>query len=131
MRCRVECCWFSWARTIYGGVQPVRRELPTFYQEFPGPFDSLLLEVVAKAPVPKHLKKCVVVGVESDVIQIVVFTTCANALLGVSSSRRAKRGFLLAQKVRNELIHTRILGQKSRRSGEQACPRHNRVSLFS
>src|SRR5580692_6038154 len=108
MRFRVERCWIPWARTIYGGVQPVRRELPTFYQEFPGPFDSLLLEIVAKAPVPEHLKKCVVVSVESDVIQVVVFTTCANALLGVGSSSRAKRGFFLAQKVRNELIHTRI-----------------------
>src|SRR5260221_2484766 len=117
MRFRVERGGIPWTRTIYGGVQPVRRELPTFYEEFPGPFDSLLLEVVAKAPVPEHLKKCVVVGVESDVIQVVVFTNCANALLGVDSSRREKRSFLLAQKVRNELIHTRIREQKIRRSG--------------
>src|SRR5260221_14019538 len=117
MRFRVERGWVPWTRTIYGGVQPVRRELPAFYEEFPGPFDSLLLEVVAKAPVPEHLKKCVVVGVESDVIQVVVFTTCANALLGVDSSRRGKRGFLLGQKGRDGLIHSRIRAQKIRGSG--------------
>src|SRR5258707_10294667 len=105
MRFRVECGWIPWTRTIYGGVQPVRRELPTFYQEFPGPVDSLLLEVVAKAPVPEHLKKCVVVGVESDVIQVVVFTTRADALLGVGSSRRAERRVLLGQQVQNAMIH--------------------------
>src|SRR5258708_36995954 len=112
MRFRVECGWIPWTRTIYGGVQPVRRELPTFYQEFPGPVDSLLLEVVAKAPVPEHLKKCVVVGVESDVIQVVVFTTRADALLGVGSSRRPKRSVLLPPKLRGVPIPAQIPAQK-------------------
>lgn len=55
-------------------------------EEFPGEVDSVLLEVVTEGPVTEHLEEGVVVHVLTHIVQIVVLTTGANALLGVASS---------------------------------------------
>jgi hypothetical protein len=46
----------------------------------------LYLEVVPEGPVAKHLEKGVVVHVLAYIVQIIVFSTCPDALLGVASS---------------------------------------------
>ena len=69
-------------------VKPLRRKFPALDQQFPRPFDRFLLEIIAKAPVAEHLEKRVVIGVESDVFEIVVFAAGANAFLRVGDARR-------------------------------------------
>src|SRR5205823_10522012 len=49
--------------------------------EFPGPGDGLLLEVVPEGEVPEHLEESVVPGGESDVFEVVVLSAGADALL--------------------------------------------------
>ena len=93
---------------VNGGVEAFRRELPTLDQEFPGPFDGLFLEVISKAPVAQHFEERVMIGVETDVIEIVVFPAGSNAFLGIGNARREKRWLLLAEKIRHELVHPRI-----------------------
>ena len=46
------------------------------------------LEVVAERPVSQHLKERVMIDVFTNIIQIVVFTTRANALLAVNCSHK-------------------------------------------
>ncbi len=53
--------------------------------EFPGPLDGFLLEVIAEGPVPEHLEERVVIGVEPDVIEVVVLAAGADAFLRVGA----------------------------------------------
>ena len=52
-------------------------------EEGPGELDSLFLEVIAKGPVAQHLKHGVVVGIASYLLEVVVLTADAEALLRV------------------------------------------------
>ena len=61
----------------------VRREAPALNDQLPRPFDRFLFEIIAEAPVAEHLEKGVVVGVESDIFEVVMLAAGANALLGV------------------------------------------------
>ena len=65
------------------GVKSGRRKFPDIDQKLPRPVDRLLFEIIPERPVPQHFKKCVVVGVETDVLQIVVFTARPDALLRI------------------------------------------------
>ena len=65
------------------GVKSGRRKFPDIDQKLPRPVDRLLFEIIPERPVPQHLKECVVVGVETDVLQIVVFPARADALLRI------------------------------------------------
>jgi hypothetical protein len=47
--------------------------------------DGFLLEVVAEGPVAEHLEERVVIGVEADVVEVVVLAAGADALLGVGA----------------------------------------------
>jgi hypothetical protein len=80
----------------------------------------------------------VVIGVETDVFEVVVFATGANALLRVRCARRQTRnragplidlGLLLAEEDRHKLVHAGIGEQQIRRVGHQARRRHNGVLL--
>ena len=42
------------------------------------------LEEISERPVAQHLKEGVVVGVFSNIVQVIVFPPSSNALLGVS-----------------------------------------------
>ena len=58
----------------------------TFGDQFPGPVDGFLLEVIAEGPVAEHLEERVVVGVEADVFEVVVLAAGADAFLGVGGA---------------------------------------------
>ena len=44
------------------------------------------LEVISKRPVSQHLKECVMVDIFTNIIEIVVFTTCSDTFLRISYS---------------------------------------------
>ena len=83
VRFLVELARVARAGFVDGGVEALRREFPALDDEFPRPLDGLLFEVIAEAPVAEHLEERVVIGVEPDVIEVVVFAAGADALLGV------------------------------------------------
>ncbi len=95
-------------RRIHRGVDPILRELPNPGHQLPGPLDRFPFEVIPKGPVPQHLEECMMIGVPSDVFQIIVFPTRSNAFLGISSPPRLIGTWRLAQKNGHELIHPGI-----------------------
>ena len=69
-------------RTLeHGGVEMRGVKTQHVHQEFPCPVDGLFLEIVAERPVAEHLEHGVVVGVETDLLQIVVLAAHAQTLL--------------------------------------------------
>ena len=67
-------------------VQSFGRQAPDLSQQFPRPFDGLGFEVVAERPVAQHLEEGVVVGVPSNIFQVVVLAASADAFLGVDGT---------------------------------------------
>ena len=59
------------------------------------------------------------IRVESDILEIVMFSAGANALLRVGHARRIPLRFLLAEKDRHELVHAGIREEQIRRVGQQ------------
>src|SRR6516162_3427189 len=101
VRFLVELTWLARARFVNRGIKALRRKFPTFDQKFPGPLDCFLFEVIAKTPVAEHFEKCVVISIDAHILEIVMFTTGANALLRVGHARRLPLRFLLAEKNRH------------------------------
>ena len=109
---RVSLC-----RRIDRGVEPRRGKLPSVDQKLPCPSNGLFFEIIPEAPVAEHLKESVVVGVESDVLEVIVLAAGADAFLRV---RRAAVGSCdrsgpardvrvgLAEKNRHKLVHARV-----------------------
>ena len=101
------------------------------------------LEVVAKAPVAKHLKEGVVVGIFADVVQVVVLTASADTLLRVHSAlhlgkvrrgvhRAEEDGLVLRLDEATHLVHTRVCEQKSRVIiGNGRARRHKGVTTLA
>ena len=92
--------------------QAVFRQLENLRQEFPGPRNSVLLEIVAEAEVAQHLKERVMTGGIADVIEVVMLAAGADALL---AGRRAGVLALLDTEVAVlELVHASIREQQRR-----------------
>ena len=125
----VEFRRIAGAGFIDGGIKAVDRELPFVHDQFPRPFDGFLLEIIAEAPVAEHLEERVVVGVETDVFEVVVFAAGADAFLGVGSAARLVGTFGLAQEDGHKLVHPGVREQEVRRIGQEARRRHNGVLL--
>src|SRR6476659_11043235 len=111
-------------------------ELPNLGNEFPCPINGFLFEVIAEAPIAKHLEKRVVVRIEADIVEIVMLAAGADTFLSIScASRKAGDGagpFIdigaaLSEKDRHELIHAGVSEEEVRRIGQQARGRHNGV----
>ena len=129
---------FALVRRIDGGVEAVLGELPDFGDQFPGPVDGFLLEVIAEGPVAEHLEEGVVVGVEADVFEVVVLAAGADAFLGVGGAGVAAgdgagplgdvRG-ALAEEDRHELVHAGVGEQQVGRVRHQARGGHDGVPL--
>ena len=119
----------GFVRRINRRVKPRRRKFPFLDDQFPRPFDGLLFEIIAEAPVAEHLEKRVVIGVEADVFEVVVLAAGADALLGVGGAARRVRTFCLAEKNRDELVHAGVREQEVRRIGHEARRRHDGVLL--
>ena len=115
VRLLVEIGGFVRARLIDGRVKALGRKFPAPNDQLPGPFDRLLLEVIAEAPVAQHLEKRVVIGVEPDVVEVVMLASGADAFLGVGGARRIEGRPLLAEENRHELVHARIGEKEIRR----------------
>src|SRR6266478_7929069 len=105
------------------------REFPDFGDEFPRPIDGLLFEIVAEAPVAEHLEESVVIGVEADVVEVVVLATGADAFLGVGGAGRVVGTLYLAEKDGDELVHAGVGEEEVGRIGHEARRRHDGVLL--
>ena len=116
----VKCCWVICCRFIYGGEQAVGREFPSFNKEFPCPLDGFLFEIIAEAPVAEHFKKGVVVCIEADIIEVVVFSACTNAFLGVGGTGWVVGARDLSKKNWDKLIHPSVGEEQVGRMGKEA-----------
>src|SRR5438045_4978231 len=101
----VELARLTGSRLINGGIEALRREFPTVDYQFPRPLDRLFLEIITKTPVAEHFEKCVVIRIEADIFQVVMFPAGPDALLGVRNPGRIPSWLLLLEKNRNELVH--------------------------
>ena len=126
-------------RRIDGGIKARRGKFPPINEKLPGPIDGLFFEIIAEAPVAEHLEKSVVVGVEPDVFEVVVFPTGPDALLGIGRAgvspgdrtgpmRYFRFGF--AQKDGDKLIHPRVGEKQVRRIRHEARRGNDRVTLL-
>jgi hypothetical protein len=90
--------------------EALRRDAPDLGEQFPAPGERVLLEVVAEGPVAQHLEHRVVVGIETDVLEVVVLAAGADAFLGVGHA--LPRGGLVAEEVGHELVHAGVREQQ-------------------
>lgn len=94
-------------RTLeHGGIEAVGVKAKTVNEIFPGPIDSLLLEIVAERPVAEHLEHRVVVGVHANLFEVVVLATDTQTLLAVGNP--AGFGHGIAENNILKLIHAGI-----------------------
>src|SRR2546429_4942371 len=75
------------ARFIDCRKETVGGKFPDPGEQFPAPFNRFLLEVISKRPVAKHLEEGVMIRVEADVVEVVMFAAGADALLRVRRAR--------------------------------------------
>src|SRR6185503_7791335 len=71
------------ARLLDRRLKPLRRKLPAPDHQLPSPFNRFLLEVIPATPVAQHLEEGVVISVQADVVEVVVFATRPDAFLGI------------------------------------------------
>lgn len=116
-------------RLVNRGVDALRWKFPDFDNEFPRPRDGFFLEVIAEAPVAEHLEKSVVISVETDIVEVVVLATGADAFLGVGGAARRVRTFRLAEEDGHELVHAGVGEQQIRRVRHQRGRRDDGVRL--
>lgn len=69
-----------------GHVQPFRRDLVYFRQQPPCHLARFFLEIIAKRPISKHFKECVMVTVGTDDVQVIVLAADPDTLLGVGNT---------------------------------------------
>ncbi len=117
MRFLVEFGRVAFSGFVYGRVEAFGREFPNIHKQFPAPFDGFFFEVVSERPVAEHLEEGVVVGVETDVLQVVVLASGSDAFLGVCGP--GVWGFLVPEKIRDELVHPGVGEEKIGRFREK------------
>ena len=88
------------------GVHPLGGQSVDAVEQFPGPLDRLLLEVIAVGPVAQHLEHRMVVGVVADLLQVVVLARNAQTFLRIGRTRILAGG--VAQEDVLELVHARV-----------------------
>jgi len=72
----------------------------------------------------------VVVGVVADVLEVVVFSAGADALLGVGSAGRIVGGLLGAEEVGDELVHPGVREEESGGLRQEGGRGHGGVAFF-
>ena len=85
------------------GVEAVFGQAIHLRQQFPGPAQRFVLEVIADGPVAQHFEHRVVRTVVAHVFQVVVFARHAQAFLGIGDA--AVIGHLVAEEEVLELVH--------------------------
>ena len=86
-----------YTETILGHLDDLRQEPPCH-------MDSLTLGVLSERKVAQHLKKGMMPGCVSDIIQVVVLSSCAHALL--DTGRLIEGGHSWVPEVLLKLYHT-------------------------
>ncbi len=113
---------------VHGDQQALGRQLPDLGQQFPGPGNGVLLEVIAKGPVAQHFKERVVTGGIAHRVQVVVLAACTQAALDVGSAHVA--ALFRTQEHILELDHAGIGEQQGRVvARHQRRRRHDGVAL--
>ncbi len=107
------------------------RQSPAAHDQLPGPLDRFLFEIIAEAPVAEHLEKGVVIGVEPDVVEVVMLAPGADAFLGVGGARRSVGGPLLAEEDGHELVHAGVGEEEIRRVGQEGGGGHDGVLFLA
>ena len=82
--------------------------------------EGTALEVIAERPIAEHLEERVVVGVKSDILEIVMLASGADAFLGVGGTPGDVRATHLSEKNRYELVHASVGEQQVGRVRHQA-----------
>ena len=116
-------------RRVDGGVEAFPGKFPDLGDEFPGPFDGFLLEVIAETPVAEHFEEGVVIGIEANVFEVVMLAAGADAFLGIGGAGRGVGAVNLAEEDGDELVHARVGEQQVGRIGHEAGGRHDGVAL--
>ena len=119
VRFLIELGRFASSRFVNGCVESLRGKFPAVDHKFPRPFDCFLLEIIAEAPVAEHFKEGVVISIEADVFEIVVFPAGPNAFLGVDHAWWIPDRFLVGEKNRDELIHAGVGKKQIGRVGQK------------
>ena len=130
VRFLVELARLARLRVVDRGVEALRRKFPALDDQFPGPVDRFLLEVIAEGPVAEHLEKRVVIGVEADVVEVVVLAAGADAFC-VSATRGGFTAASVAEEDRHELVHAGVGEQQVRRVRHERRRRHDGVLLLA
>ena len=112
---------------VDGDPETVAVEPEDLGDEFPGPRDRVLLEVVTEREVAEHLEEHEVPLGTADVVEVVVLAACAHALLDAHRTR--VRSNLVAEEVGLERHHAGHREQEGGVVGNQARGRHNRVAV--
>lgn len=90
----------------YSRIKTRRIEFKHVDKIFPGHVDSLLFEIIAERPVAEHLEHSVVVGVVSNLFEVVVLAAHTQTLLRISDT--ARLGHCITQDYVFELVHSGI-----------------------
>ncbi len=96
----------------HSGIQTLRIQLQHIHQIFPCPVYGILLEIVAKRPVAKHLKHGVVISVVAHFLEVVVLSTHTQTFLRVGHPSTFRSP--LTENNIFKLIHSRICKHKCR-----------------
>ena len=72
---------FGWSPLEDRHIEALGGEVEYLSQIFPGPVNSFVLEVIPEGPVPKHLKHRVVIRIMAHLLEVIVLTAYAEALL--------------------------------------------------
>ena len=126
----VEAGGVAGAGRVDGGVDARGGKIPAADDEFPRPVDGFLLEVIAEGPVAEHLEKGVVIGVEADVLEVVVLAAGADAFLRVGGARGRVGARGLAEEDGHELVHAGVGEEEIGRVGQQRAGGDDGVLLF-
>ena len=97
---------------IDGCIQTILRQLQIFGYPFPREVYGFLFEVIAEGEVPQHLEERVVAGRPADIVQIIMFASGSNALLGTSGPPIVDRA--LAGENVLELVHPGVREENRR-----------------
>ena len=57
------------------------RNAQALCEQFPSKKDGITLEIITKTKVTQHFKESVMTSGIADIIQVIMFTACANAAL--------------------------------------------------
>ena len=93
-----------------GGIKTGGIDLEHIGEQGPRPVDRFFFEVITERPVPEHLKERVVIGVMSDVFEVVVLSSGSNAFLTIDGPCIGP--IALSEKDIFELIHASVREQE-------------------